>query len=216
MYVTYQSMKQQLDELLRVNIKQFDDGGDTTTATDTPPTEEKDADKGDEKDNKTPEKTFTQEEVDKILANRLAREKKAAQEALAEAEKLAKMNADDKQKYEFEKLQRENAELRAAQNRSLMGEEASRMLAESDIIATKELLNLVVKDDAEQTKEAVNALTGLVNGLVDKAVKEKLRGTPPKKPTGNGKVYTKEEIMSISDDFERKRLMAENWHLFKK
>lgn len=161
------------------------------------------------------EKTFTQQEVEEMLAKRLAREKKETQKAIEEAEKLAKMNADEKQKYEFEKLQRENQELRAAQNRSLMGKEASRMLAESEIIATEEILNLVVKEDAEQTKEAVTAFTKLVGDLVEKSVKDKLRGTPPKKPTGNGKVYTKEEIMNVADDFERKRLMAENWHLFK-
>lgn len=162
------------------------------------------------------EKTFTQEEMEKIISQRLAREKKETQKAIEEAEKLAKMNADEKQKYEFEKLKRENDELRAAQNKSLMGKEASRMFADANIVATEELLDLVVKDDAEQTKTAVTAFTALVNDMVDKAVKEKLRGVPPKKPTGTGKVYTKDEIMSITDDFERKRLIAENWHLFKK
>ena len=61
-------------------------------------------------DPKPPVKMYTQEEVEKMMKDRVAREKKAAEEALEEAKKLAKMNEDEKAKYELEKLQSELAE----------------------------------------------------------------------------------------------------------
>src|SRR5690625_611620 len=112
----------------------------------------------DEKDEKNKGKYYTQEELDKILASRLAREKKKTKEAIEEAEKLAKMTADQKREYELEKLKEENQKLKAAQNRYELGKEASKILATSGIVATDEILDFVVKDDAEQTNAAVKAL----------------------------------------------------------
>ena len=61
-------------------------------------TKTKDTTKG----TKAPEvKTFTQEDVNKIVEQRLAKEKKRAEQEKAEAEKLAQMNADEKAKYEL-------------------------------------------------------------------------------------------------------------------
>lgn len=51
-------------------------------------------------------KTFTQEEVEKIVTSRLAREKKKAEEKQEAAAKLTKMNAEDKAKYEIEKKEK--------------------------------------------------------------------------------------------------------------
>ena len=79
-----------------------------------------------ENNNKAPEvKTFTQEEVDKIIEKRLAKERKKAEDEKKEAEKLAQMNADEKAKYELEKrikeLEGREAELskKELQNTSL-------------------------------------------------------------------------------------------------
>ena len=53
------------------------------------------------------EKTFSQEEVSQILKDRLTRERKKSDErikdAVQEAEKLVKMNRDQKTQYELEK-----------------------------------------------------------------------------------------------------------------
>src|SRR5690606_9036402 len=78
------------------------------------------AGEGDDKTNKKPnkkEKLFTQEEVNRIVKERLARALKDKEEAIKEAEKLAKMNAEQKREYELEKLRRENEELKKAQMR---------------------------------------------------------------------------------------------------
>lgn len=131
------------------------------------------------------EKTFTQAEVDDIVQKRLSKAEKSfekkIQERIDEAEKLRKMNADEKAKYEAEKQAAYIAELEAKINRSGLEKEASKMLSESGIAASDEILALVVKDDAERTQEAVNGFAELVNQLADNKVKEMLKGKTPRK-----------------------------------
>lgn len=163
-----------------------------------------------------PAKTFTEEEVEKMIKDRVAREQKAKEKAIEEAAKLAKMNADEKKDYEFKKLQEELAELRKKDARHGLAKEASNMLVEADITPDDETLDFVVREDAETTKVAVQSFVALVTKKVDAAVKEKLKGTPPKKSAGNTGTMTKAEIMAIADDFDRRKKIAENPHLFKK
>ena len=108
-------------------------------------------------DPKPPVKTYTQEEVEQMMKERVAREKRAADEAIKEAEKLAKMNADQKREYELEKLQSELAEYKKKDAFNGLSKEASKMLSEHNIHADDELLAFVVKDDAEATKLAVDS-----------------------------------------------------------
>ncbi len=73
------------------------------------------------------EKTFSQEEVSQMIKDRLAREKRKSDErmkdAIQEAEKLAKMNKDQKNQYELEKLLKENEELKVEKALSQMKNE---------------------------------------------------------------------------------------------
>lgn len=130
------------------------------------------------------EKTFTQEEVDKIIDNRFARwskeKEKAIQEAKEEAAKLAKMNADQKQQYELEKLQEENEKLKKAAVKVELEKTAAGLLRESDIEATPEVLAIVVGDDAEQTKANIDAFVKTVESQLKKAEVERATGTTPR------------------------------------
>lgn len=128
------------------------------------------------------QKLFTQEELERIIKQRIAREREAAEKAIKEAEKLAKMNEEQKREYELEKLRKENEELRRVQTRYELGKEATKMLAEKGIIANDEVLNFVVRDDAEQTSEAVRAFSELVERLAEEKVREALKGKSPKQP----------------------------------
>ena len=135
------------------------------------------------------EKTFTQSEVDKLVKERVAREKKAAEKAAQlaadEAAKLAKMNADEKAKYENEKLLKELEELRKEKSYHALSKEALTMLSEQGITANDDLLSMVVKDTAEDTKTAVQAFTALVNSVVEGKVKDALSGNPLKAQPNN-------------------------------
>ena len=98
-----------------------------------------------------------------------------------EAEKLRKMNAEQKAEYEAQKQADRIAELEAQLNRNGLEKEASKMLSEAGIVASDDILSFVVKNDAEGTQEAVNALSNLVNELADKKVSEMLKGKTPKR-----------------------------------
>lgn len=160
------------------------------------------------------EKLYTEEELNEVLKARLARETKKREEAIAEAEKLAKMNADEKQKYELEKLQEENERLKAEHNKWSLGKEASAMLSEHNIVATDDILNFVVGNDAEQTSERVKSFAALVESVSNSIVQEKLKGNAPTR-SASSTAHTRESIMDVKDSTERIRLIQQHPELFK-
>lgn len=138
-----------------------------------------------QEETETTEKTFTQAELDDIVRKEKAKAKRSAEreykEKMDEAEKLRKMNAEQKAEYEAQKQADRIAELEAQLNRNGLEKEASKMLSEAGIVASDDILSFVVKNDAEGTQEAVNALSSLVNELADKKVSEMLKGKTPKR-----------------------------------
>ena len=96
------------------------------------------------------EKTFSQEEVSQMIKDRLARERRKSEErmkdAIQEAEKLAKMNKDQKNQYELEKLLKENEELKAEKALSQMKNETRSMLNEFGVQNfDDQIVNVLVK-----------------------------------------------------------------------
>ncbi|WP_419955932.1 capsid assembly scaffolding protein Gp46 family protein [Neobacillus niacini] len=160
-----------------------------------------------------PAKTYTQEELEEIIKQRVSREKKAAEKAVAEAEKLAKMNEEEKKQFEFEKLQKELAEYKKKESFYSLSKEASKMLSENEISVDDDLLAFVVKETAEDTQAAVNSFVTLINAKVEEGVKKALAGKPPKVTTNN-KTITKQQIMEEKDAIKRQKLIKENIHLF--
>lgn len=138
-----------------------------------------------QKQAETAEKTFTQAELDAIIQKEKGKAKRAAEKEykakMDEAEKLRKMNAEQKAEYEAKKQADYIAELEAKINRSGLEKEASKMLSEAGIVTSDEILSFVVKDNAEETQEAVTNFTSLVNDLADKKVSEMLKGKTPRK-----------------------------------
>lgn len=166
----------------------------------------------------TTEKTFTQAELDEIVKKEKAKAKRSAekeyQAKIDEAERLRKMNADEKAEYEAKKKDTYIAELEAKINRSGLEKEASKMLSEAGIVAGDEILAFVVKDSAESTQEAVNGFSELVNQLADNKVKEMLKGkTPRKVEQSTAGAITKEQFdrMGYKD---RNELLQSNPELY--
>ena len=90
-------------------------------------------------------------------------------DAIQEAEKLAKMNKDQKNQYELEKLLKENEELKAEKALSQMKNETRSMLNESGLENfDDQIINILVNTDAETTKKNVEAFTNLVNQMLKK------------------------------------------------
>lgn len=164
------------------------------------------------------EKTFTQAELDAIIQKEKAKAKRSAEREykakMDEAEKLRKMNAEQKAEYEAQKQADRIAELEAQLNRNGLEKEASKMLSEAGIVASDDILNFVVKDDAEGTQEAVNALSSLVNDLADKKVSEMLKGkTPRKVEQSTAGAITKEQFNRMGYK-DRNELLQNNPELY--
>ncbi|MCW6680875.1 DUF4355 domain-containing protein [Aerococcaceae bacterium NML130460] len=163
------------------------------------------------------EKTFTQAEVDKLIADRVNRAlKKAEKDAQAkadEAEKLRKMNAEQKAQYEAEKKDAKIAELEAQLSRQGLEKEASQMLSEHGLPVKEEVLAYVVRDNAEETKAAVNDFVAIVNDLADVKVQEMLKGKTPRRIENPGGTVTKEQFdkMTVS---ERNKIYNDNPELY--
>lgn len=171
-----------------------------------------------QEETETTEKTFTQAELEDIVRKEKAKAKRSAEreykEKMDEAEKLRKMNAEQKAEYEAQKQADRIAELEAQLNRNGLEKEASKMLSEAGIVASDDILSFVVKNDAEGTQEAVNALSSLVNELADKKVGEMLKGKTPKKvEQSTSGVITKEQFSKMGYK-DRNELLQNNPELY--
>lgn len=203
-----------MTEKLRLNLQHFAEGGNQDPEPNNNPEpkddpEPNDTGKGDNG------KTFSQEEVDQILKERLAREKKNKEDAVKEAEKLAKMNKDQKAEYEREQMQKELDAYKAKEARNEMKKHASDVFKNNEITPNDELLEIVTADTADQTQANVQAFKDVLNNMVKEQVQAKLyQGTPKNYSNGSGGV-TRESIEQIKDDSARQQAIAQNMHLFK-
>lgn len=165
-----------------------------------------------EKD-KSSEKKYSDKDLDAILDKRFARWKADQEKEKAEAKRLADMNAQERAEAERDKVQKELDELKAKNAIAEMTNEARKMCTEHNINVGDDLLSVLVDQDADKTKKAVDAFVKMFESEVDKAVKEKLKGNGPKRG-GPNKGVTRESILNITDPMERQRMIAENMDLF--
>ena len=133
---------------------------------------------------------------------------------LTEAEKLAKMTKEEKAEYRAKKAEKELEELKKMNARTELAKTARKMLADENINIPDELLSNLVADDADGTKTAVESFAKMYKEAVQAAVKEAIKGKPPKAGTGGGNTITKEQIMDIKDPIERQKMIRENINLF--
>lgn len=185
---------------------------EATTQTEPAATEQATQEPG--KGQKKAEKTFTQAEVDKIVQERLERQQKANDEKQAEAAKLAAMNEKERTDYQIKQLTAELEAYKAKENRAAMAKEAGAMLAEKGLAGIPdELIDHLIRDDAEQTKKAVDDFATVYSAAVESAVKARLAGTTPK--TGaKPNTITRAEILAIKDRRERQRQISQHMDLF--
>lgn len=149
-------------------------------------------------------KTYTQAEVDKMLQSEtdrrvteaLKKQARKNQDAIKEAEKLAKMNSEEKYAYELE--QREQAiiakerELALAENKNV----ASKILADKGI--SLDLVEFVIAEDAETMKANIDTLERAFKKSVKSEVEKRLGTTTPKKNLTSSDELTKERFMKLS------------------
>lgn len=136
------------------------------------------------------EKKYTDKDVDAIVNKRFAKwkteQEQAVKSAKEEAEKLAKMSAEQKQNYEIEKLQKENEKLKQEAAKVELSRSATGILAEKGIEATQDVLDFVVGNDADDTNAKIDKLVKIVEYQLKKAEIARATGTTPKTMTNSG------------------------------
>lgn len=173
-----------------------------------------------QKDSKA-EAKYTDADLDKIINQKFAEWQKkqdktveAAKAKEREAAKLAQMDAQQKAEYKLSEAEKRLAEYERKENLAEMTKTARKMLSEKNISISDELLSMMVADDAETTKNAVDNFAKAYTEAVENAVKERLKGAPPRKGTGATNVMTKAQIAAIKDPELRQKAMLENRHLY--
>lgn len=183
-----------MKKLFELQLFAEDEAGTVgAAATETKPTETNAKVTSEEKpDGKTrSDAKYTDADVDKMKIRWKNEWKEQQQKAVDEAKKLAEMSATEKAEYERDKITKERDELQKALDElkrkdtlSEMTKTARKMLSDSGINVSDELLSVMVTTDAEQTKNAIDGFTKLYKEAVEAAVKERLRGETPKAGTG--------------------------------
>lgn len=202
-------------EKFNLNLQLFADDTQTSTVTATEGTEttSKENSKPENKNTETQAK-YTDEDVNKIIDKKFAEWQKKQQKEVDEAKKLAEMNATQKAEYERDQLKKKLEELERQASLGEMTKTARKMLSESNINIPDELLSMMVTTDAEETKLAVDGFAKAFKEAVESAVKERLKGEPPKRSSGSSQSMTKEQIMAIKDHELRQKKMLEHKELF--
>lgn len=164
-------------------------------------------------------KTYTQEEVDKLLQSEadrrvteaLKKQEKKNAERVKEAQKLAQMNEQEKYVYELE--QREKAimekerELALSENKNV----ASKILAEKGL--SLELVEMVLAEDAEVMNANIKKLDAAFKKSVRLEVEKRLGQPVPKKNLPMDESITREQFKKMSL-MDQQRLYTENPELY--
>lgn len=205
-----------------INLQMFaDDTGAAEAATGTAENTQKNGAAADQsaenKDQKAADRKkpkYSDEDLDEIVGRKFAKWQEKQQKAVDEAKKLAEMDATQKAEYERDQLKKELAELKRKSALSDMTKEARKMLSDEGINISDELLAVMVTTEAEETKAAIDGFSKAFKEAVESAVRERLKGEPPRKGTGGVASMTKEQIAAIKDPELRQKKMLENKHLY--
>ena len=141
-------------------------------------------------------KVFSQEEVDKIVQGRIAKERKSwekqLQEQQTEAQKLEKMSEKEKKKYQEEKRIKDLDDREAAITRRELTAQAKVQLADKGI--STELAEILILTDADSCKKSIETVEKAFQTAVQRAVEERIKGREPMKKAKDAKL-TDEELV---------------------
>lgn len=123
------------------------------------------------------ERTFTRAEIGKMLSAERSKWEAEQEAKENEAKKLAKMNADEKQKYQLDQREQELADREKAIARKELTAEAKTMLSECGLPV--ELVNVVDLSSAEAVTESVASIQKTWEDAVQKGVSDRMKGSAP-------------------------------------
>lgn len=126
-----------------------------------------------------------QKAIDTAVSNAQQKWQALTDDKLSEAEKLAKMNKEEKAAYMQQKKEKELSDRESAVARKELMAEAKNTLAEKKLPAgLTEVLNYT---NAESCNKSIDAVEKAFQAAVEAAVQERLKGgEPPKTPPNTG------------------------------
>ena len=180
-----------------------------------------DADKGSEAgeedaDQDNGEKRYTDKEVNDLIERKFAewqKKQEKQREKQDEADRLKNMTEQERKDHEMEDLRKQVSDLQKKEAMSKMSKTARSMLTEKGITVDDDLVGMLISEDAETTKSAVDSFITAFQNAVNKAVKDALKGEAPK--AGGASGLTRDQVMKVKDRTERQRLINENMNLSK-
>lgn len=167
----------------------------------------------------TETKTYTQEEVDKMLQSEvdrritsaLKKQAKNNEAKIKEAQKLAQMNESEKYQYELEQrekaIEEKEKALALAENKNI----ASQILADKGLSLS--LVDFVIAEDAETMNSNIRLLEKAFKDSVKREVEKRLGSSAPKKNLPVEETITKEKAMKMGIR-ERQNLLNNNPELY--
>lgn len=156
-----------------------------------------------------------QKAINTAVSNAQKKWETLTDDKVSEAEKLAQMTGEQKEKYRADKAEKELADLKQQIALGDMAKTARKMLADENISISDEIVMNLVCDDAEKTKSAVEGFTKAFKDAVQTEIKNQLKGGTPR--TGSRDTgITKKQIMEIKDPIERQKMIAKNLELFER
>jgi hypothetical protein len=153
------------------------------------------------------EKTFTQKDIDSIIEKRLARERKEADEriknAVTEAQKLAKMSADERLEHERVEREKQLKDRESEITRRELKAEAKAQLADKGLPV--EFADALPLTDAESVQTAIEVFDKAFRIAVEKGVNERLKGNPPKVSHAEKAMSEREKLIAEYNAAEKKK-----------
>ena len=167
----------------------------------------------------TETKTYTQEEVDKMLQSEvdrritsaLKKQAKSNEAKIKEAQKLAQMNESEKYQYELEQREKAIAEKEKALALAENKNEASKILADKGLSLS--VVDFVIAEDAETMNSNIRLLEKAFKDSVKREVEKRLGSSAPKKNLPPDETITKEQAKKMGIR-ERQQLLMNNPELY--
>ena len=183
------------DKLLKMNLQMFSDS-------EPEPTPESKSEPSEPTPPK-PELKYTDEDVDKIIAKRLDRWQKDQEAKQKEAERLAAMSAEERANEEIKKLKAQIKTYEQAETRHAMAAQVEKELKEANLTASADMVNMLVRETAEETNAAIKAYVANVEAMQKQWDVERSKGKAKPAATAtslgvNSKLPTKDQILRMT------------------
>ncbi|MEG1426058.1 MAG: DUF4355 domain-containing protein [Oscillospiraceae bacterium] len=156
---------------------------------------------------------YSDSDLDRIITQKMADERKKQDKSTREAQRLATMSDDERMQNELSNTRRQLEELQHQNAIDRMAKVARGILSEKSINLPDNLLLTMVTEDSKETKDNVDSFVKLFDKAVADAVTEKIKGKTPR--TGApASTLTKSDIDKIAGRRERQQAIKDNMNLY--